>query len=319
MDSSSLIRAGVLCHRKTSHSFPGTTDIMDPNTEDAESQNVEDRLHHDAAQYKVSYPKGRNTKQADDAANEECNKKRYPVSRSGNNPGRVKRVVSCKRKTHHLTVARRKQLGSGRTCDAPNKENETKVLQGTQQDIFSMDPWDFPFHVNNINNNQGTDRTGCEEADYCVLTELTRDHNTLTDVLFGRNLRLKVALTLWQRNVGELLTYFLSIDEDSSKITIGCCVDLFPLVGKVLSSPYEEHLTVGLKWVNSVLKNWWEDLKDSGFSGSTNSLLDENFQVFNQQLWELWQQEPVLKSVPGPAGDMAKVIDSFLSKLTCQQ
>ncbi|CAI5696827.1 unnamed protein product [Oreochromis niloticus] len=315
---------------------------MDPNTEDAESQNVEDRFHHDAAQYKVSYPKGRNTKQVDDAANEECNKKsyiwnftpsRYPVSRSGNNPGRVKRVVSCKRKTHHLTVARRKQLGSGRTCDAANKENETKVSQGTQQDIFSMDPWDFPFHVNNINNNQGTDRTGSEEADYSVLTELTRDHNTLTDVLFGRNLRLKVALTLWQRNVGELLTYFLRIQdtgvfvdflpliskcihEDSSKITIGCCVDLFPLVSKVLSSPYEEHLTVGLKWVNSVLKNWWEDLKASGFSGSRNPLLDENFQVFNQQLWELWQQEPFLKSVPGPAGDMAKVIDSFLSKLT---
>lgn len=99
---------------------------------------------------------------------------RYPVSRSGNNPGRVKRVVSCKRKTHHLTVARRKQLGSGRTCDAANKENETKVLQGTQQDIFSMDPWDFPFHVNNINNNQGTDRTGSEEADYCVLTEVSK-------------------------------------------------------------------------------------------------------------------------------------------------
>lgn len=31
----------------------------------------------------------------------------------------------------------------------------------------------------------------------------------MTDVLFGRNLRLKVALTLWQRNVGELLTYLL--------------------------------------------------------------------------------------------------------------
>lgn len=109
---------------------------------------------------------------------------RYPVSRSGNNPGRVKRVVSCKRKTHHLTVARRKQLGSGRTCDAPNKENETKVLQGTQQDIFSMDPWDFPFHVNNINNNQGTDRTGCEEADYCVLTEVSKTFALFYELLF---------------------------------------------------------------------------------------------------------------------------------------
>lgn len=32
-----------------------------------------------------------------------------------------------------------------------------------------------------------------------------------------------------------------------------------------------------------------------------------NFQVFNQQLWELWQQELLLKSAPGPAGDMVKV------------
>lgn len=31
----------------------------------------------------------------------------------------------------------------------------------------------------------------------------------MTDVLFGRNLRLKVAITLWQRNVDELLTYLL--------------------------------------------------------------------------------------------------------------
>lgn len=39
--------------------------------------------------------------------------------------------------------------------------------------------------------------------------QLTGDHNTMTDVLFGRNLRLKVCLTLWKRSVGELLTYFL--------------------------------------------------------------------------------------------------------------
>lgn len=39
--------------------------------------------------------------------------------------------------------------------------------------------------------------------------QLTRDHSTMTDVLFGRHLRLKVSLTLWQRNIGELLTYFL--------------------------------------------------------------------------------------------------------------
>uniref|UniRef100_A0A8C7QUQ1 Uncharacterized protein n=1 Tax=Oncorhynchus mykiss TaxID=8022 RepID=A0A8C7QUQ1_ONCMY len=46
-------------------------------------------------------------------------------------------------------------------------------------------------------------------------------------------------------NVGELLTYFLSLDDESesSSVSIGCCVDLFPLVKKVLTSPYEDRGT----------------------------------------------------------------------------
>lgn len=47
-----------------------------------------------------------------------------------------------------------------------------------------MDPWDFPFHVNNINNNQGTDRAGCEEADYCVLTEVSKTFALFYELLF---------------------------------------------------------------------------------------------------------------------------------------
>ncbi|XP_071781373.1 KATNB1-like protein 1 isoform X1 [Centroberyx gerrardi] len=302
---------------------------MDSNSEEGEYQNLEDALQQDMVQYKVSYSHGRNTKEVDYDKKEEFNKKRCTVGRSGNNPGRVKRVVSCKRKTHHLTVARKKQPGSGRTYDTANKENEVTCMQDVQQEIFDMDPWEFPPNVNNYHK---TGRTSSQHTDCFTLTELVRDHSTMTNVLFGRNLRLKVALTLWQRNVGELLTYFLriqdtgvfvdflplitkSITEDSPSITIGCCVDLFPLVKKVVTSPYEEYLIVGLKWINSVLKNWWEELRASGYSGPTNPL-DKNFQVFNQQLLEMWHQEPFLKSVPGTAGDNAKAIDSFLSQLT---
>ncbi|XP_034381563.1 KATNB1-like protein 1 isoform X1 [Cyclopterus lumpus] len=296
---------------------------MDSNSEDGEYQHLEHYLQQDAAQYRVTYPRGRDTQDMDSDQKEEFNIKKYPVSRSGNNPGRVKRVVSCKRKTHHLTVTRRKQLGIGKMYDAANKENEMKCMP-------DMDSCEFPLKNNN---NPKTGTTGTEQADYCSLTELTRDHSTMTDVLFGRNLRLKVSLTLWRRNVGELLTYFLriediavfvdflpliskSIDEDSTRVTIGGCVDLFPLVRKVLTNPYEEYLIVGLKWIHSVLKNWWGDLETSGYSGSTKHPMDKNFQAFNQQLAELWHQEPFLKSVPGPAGDLAKVIDSFLSQLT---
>nr|XP_023850768.1 KATNB1-like protein 1 [Salvelinus alpinus] len=100
-----------------------------------------------------------------------------------------------------------------------------------------MDPWEFPPTAPNANK---TDEAGSKDNDY--FTELSKDHNIMTEVLFGRNLRLNLALTLWRRNVGELLTYFLSLDDESesSSVSIGCCVDLFPLVKKVLTSPYEE-------------------------------------------------------------------------------
>ncbi|KAM8915544.1 KATNB1-like protein 1 [Spinachia spinachia] len=301
----------------------GKPGIMDSNSEDEEYQNLEPDSQQDAATYTVSYPRGRDPKVVDCGKNEQLHTKRYPVSRSGNQPGKVKRVVSCKRKTHHLTVTRRKQPGIGKTHDAANKENEMKCVQ-------AVDLWEFPLKVNN---NPQTGKTGSEQADHSSLTELTRDHSTMTDVLFGRNLRLKVSQTLWRRSVGELLAYFLriqdiavfvdflpliikSIDEASPSVTIGCCVDLFPLVRKVLTNPYEEYLVVGLKWIHSVLKNWWGDLKTSGYGGSTKPALDKNFQAFNQQLAELWHQEPLLKSVRGPAGDLTKVIDSFLSQLT---
>ncbi|XP_035024214.1 KATNB1-like protein 1 isoform X1 [Hippoglossus stenolepis] len=303
---------------------------MDSNSEDGDYQSHEHASHHDAAQYRVTYPHWRNITDVDYDKNEEFNKKRYSASRSGNNPGRVKRVVSCKRKTHHLTVARRKQLGPGRTLDAANKENEMSSLQDVQQEIFDMDPLEFPL---NVNHNHRTGRTGYEQADCYALSELSKDHSAMTDVLFGRNLRLKVAFTLWQRNVGELLTYFLriqdtgvfvdflplisrSIDEDSLRITIGCCVDLFPLVKEVLTKPYEEYLIVGLNWIHSVLKKWWQQLRASGYSGSSEAVLEKNFQVFNQRLVELWLEEPSLKFVPGAAGKKAKVIDSYLSQLT---
>ncbi|XP_029937780.1 KATNB1-like protein 1 [Myripristis murdjan] len=302
---------------------------MDSNSEDGENQNHEDAFQQDMVLYKVSYSHRRNTHEVDYDKKEEFNRKRYPVSRSGNSTGRVKRVVSCKRKTHHHTVTRKKPSGFGRTHDTANKENELSCMQDMQQGIFSMDPFEFPSSVNN----HKTSKTGSKHTDYFTLTELTKDHGTMTNVLFGRNLRLKVALTLWQRNVGELLTYFLriqdtgvfvdflplitkSINDDSPNITIGCCVDLFPLVKNLLINPYEEYLIVGLKWINSILKNWWDELRASGYSGSTSHPLDKNFQVFNQQLVELWHQAPFLKSVPGTAGDNAKDIDSYLSQLT---
>ncbi|XP_077477549.1 KATNB1-like protein 1 [Stigmatopora argus] len=247
-----------------------------------------------------------------------------PISRPGNTAGRLKRVLSFKRKTHHLAVARKKPQSSGRTHDAGKRDNKMTGARNTQQKMFETE----------LTTNVGS--SGSQTDECLKLAELARDHSTITEVLLGRNLRLKVAFTLWKRHFGELITYFQSIqdtsvfvdmlpliskrmDDDASNINIGCCVDLFPLVHNVLISPYEEYVNVGLMWINSVLNRWWEQLKTSGYTGSAKSGLDKNFPVFNQQLLELWHQMPQLKSFPGAAGDMAKLIDSFLSQLTFHQ
>ncbi|CAB1335143.1 unnamed protein product [Coregonus sp. 'balchen'] len=300
--------------------LPSRIFMMDSEEHDSDEGEYQCLEEQDMIQCRVPYSHAKNTKEAS------FRKEGCPAGRSGNNPGRQKRVVSCKRKTHHLTISRRKQPATVRTYDVANKENEMACVQDMEE-MFYMDPWEFPLTAPHHNK---TDEAGSKDSDY--FTELSKDHNTMTDVLFGRNLRLSVALTLWQRNVGELLTYFLRIQDTgvfvdflpvitksldgesaSPSVSIGCCVDLFPLVEKVLTSQYEEHLVVGLGWVQSVLRHWWPELSASGRTDTQS--MDGNVRVFKQQLKEFWNQEPNLSSVPGSAGEIAKFIDYYLLQL----
>lgn len=38
-----------------------------------------------------------------------------------------------------------------------------------------------------------------------------------------------------------------------------------------------------------------------------------NFLAFNQQMLDFWHQEPSLKYLPGPAGDLAKVNAEYIN------
>lgn len=71
-------------------------------------------------------------------------------------------------------VARRKQMGPGRSSDAANKENEAKCMQDVQQEVFDTDHWDF--HVN-VTDEHRAGETGFEQDDCCMLTEV---RHTLT-------------------------------------------------------------------------------------------------------------------------------------------
>lgn len=83
---------------------------------------------------------------------------RYPVNRSGNNTGRVKRVVSCKRKSHH-PLARRKQ--PGKPFFPSNNDG--------QQEPLVLDSLEFP--VNTINKRRTGD-TGLDQDECSLFSEV---------------------------------------------------------------------------------------------------------------------------------------------------
>lgn len=99
----------------------------------------------------------------------------------------MKRVVSCKRKTHHLTSTWKKQLGSGRTLDGANKENEINSMQEIQQEIFDMDAWESK----NVNNNHMGGKTCSEETDCFALSEVRKSAQAVMDSVMTFSLLCK--------------------------------------------------------------------------------------------------------------------------------
>ncbi|KAM9840020.1 KATNB1-like protein 1 [Aulostomus maculatus] len=272
-------------------------------------------------------------KQVDVINKEELDKERFQVHYRVHSPGKAKRLSSYKRKSCPLEEVglklHRKASDVGRAHDPgmANKENELTCSDDVRGNHFK-DNCGLP-----VNSAEASKMAGASSK-YSDFTELSKDHEAMTHILFGRNLRLKVALTLWQRNASELVAYLIRIQDtevlldclpvltndlqtEAPCLSLGCCVDLMPQVKVILASNYEEHLMVGLHWVQSVIRKWWPELsrKEKRLRDSSE---DRNVEVMKQRLKDLWKDGAKLCLVPGSTGDLAKAIEAHLSQLPRQ-
>ncbi|XP_028858055.1 KATNB1-like protein 1 [Denticeps clupeoides] len=272
----------------------------------------------------------KNMREVDFFKREEIDKESFPVSRGVHNSDKVKRVVVGKRKSRHTAASsgpHRRAPSADRTCDdMANKENELTCAEDAQS-IHYNDNCGFP-----VNSAESSKMAGAASKYSDYFSELSKDHDAMTHVLFGRNLRLNVALTLWRRNASELVAYLIriqdtgvlldclpilakSLQDEQPYVSVGCCIDLLPQVKSVLASKYEEHLIVALHWVRSVIKKWWPELSANDKRAQNDGPNDGNIVVMKQQLKELWEEGGQLSLVPGTTGEIAKVIESYLSQL----
>ncbi|XP_048393181.1 KATNB1-like protein 1 isoform X1 [Stegostoma tigrinum] len=187
---------------------------------------------------------------------------------------RTSKTTCCKKKTRRRVqsiVGNGKQHPNLWSCDMANKENEV-VCSGAVPKLCNDNR---SSQLNSSDSSASQTSTSVTYADY--FAQISKDHATMTQVLFGRNLRLNVALTFWQKSASELVAYLVrihdiavtadclpvltkSLEEEKQSISVGCCVDLLPLAQELLRSRYEEYLIVGLNWLRAVLKQWWPEL-----------------------------------------------------------
>ncbi|XP_026197552.1 KATNB1-like protein 1 isoform X2 [Anabas testudineus] len=270
-------------------------------------------------------------KQVDIINKEELDKERFQVHYGVHSPGKTKRLSSCKRKGCLLEEVglklhrRTSDVGRDRNPGMANKENELTCSDDVRGGYYN-DNCGLP-----LNSAEASKMAGASSK-YSDLTELSKDHEAMTHVLFGRNLRLKVALTLWRRNASELVAYLVRIQDtgvlldclpvltknlqsETLCLSLGCCIDLMPQVKGILTSKYEEHILVGLHWVQAVIKKWWQELSKNEKQLRDSCSEDRNIEVMKQRLKDLWKEGTRLCLIPGSTGELAKAIEAYLSQL----
>ncbi|XP_026089039.1 KATNB1-like protein 1 isoform X1 [Carassius auratus] len=296
----------------------------------AEVHRLKQAQPHDLLKRMLCSGDEKNMREVDYTLKDETDQDRFPVGRCVHKYSKAKRAVVSKKKTRHSGVGTRvcwRSPSTSRTSDMANKENELTCADDVQAIPYS-DNCGFPVSSTDTSKMTGA---GSKYSDY--FTELSKEHEVMTHVLFGRNLRLNVALTLWRKNASELVAYLnriqdtgvlvdclpvltKSLQEEQPCLSIGCCVDLLPQVKTILNTKYEEHLIVALHWVQSIIKKWWSELSTNnkglrdGFSNNSR-----NVQAMKTMLLELWEGKRHLCSVPGTVGETAKVIESYVSQL----
>ncbi|XP_075700798.1 KATNB1-like protein 1 isoform X2 [Rhinoderma darwinii] len=262
---------------------------------DAKKRDLHEGCTNDRPRKRISAAAKQNMKESNISQEESVSVvNRSPGRQPSTSDQQLYKVVVCKRKAPHQALSpasRRKQQPRG--WDMANKENE--IAAGNLHDKLQNDRHTFLLNASDSSSSQ---TEGASSKYSGFFAEMSKDHDTMAQVLFSRNLRLNVALTFWRkRSVNELVAYLVRMQD------LGVIADCLP----VLTNRY---VIVGLNWLQAIVKKWWTQL-----SASSEESSDENVLILKRQLSGMWQQESHLASVPGYTGNVAKDLDGYLSQL----
>nr|XP_021143222.1 KATNB1-like protein 1 [Columba livia] len=229
---------------------------------------------------------------------------RVTVGKTVTSPLSLFKVVYCKRKVRCYTPKpcyRKKQFPKSRDCDMANKENELACAGNLPAKLH-----DSRTHLLNSSDSSSSQTEGSSSKYSGFFSEVSRVRRRSISELVAYLVRIQDLGVV----VDCLPVLTNSLQEEKPYISVGCCVDLLPLVKSLLKSKYEEYVIVGLNWLQAVIKRWWSEL-----SAHTEKAEDGNIHILKRQLSGLWDQENHLTLVPGYTGNIAKDVNAYLLQL----
>uniref|UniRef100_H2YGH4 Katanin p80 subunit C-terminal domain-containing protein n=1 Tax=Ciona savignyi TaxID=51511 RepID=H2YGH4_CIOSA len=167
--------------------------------------------------------------------------------------------------------------------------------------------------------------------------QITQGHAVMLSVLQSRTMRLNAALTFWKNDdIIQLISYILRTDDDSllvdilpfltqrlaenekhkHAVTLGVCVDLLPVIERLLKKKYEDYVVVSLDFIRTIVKTWYRELSNMKNSRNYQSLnASLNLPPVYSSLLSLHDLIQRLANKSGPVATKAKVVHEMLNHL----
>ncbi|CAB3990288.1 Hypothetical predicted protein [Paramuricea clavata] len=168
---------------------------------------------------------------------------------------------------------------------------------------------------------------------------ISKGHKVMTSVLSTRLLRLNAAQTLWHKDMNSFIEYILRLDDDAvivdilpiltkrvkddgpelSTLSMGACLDLLPVLGKLLDSKYEDYIIAAIDMVREVMKRWWKELQTIGKNEKKD--IGKDFRCSRSVngvymlLISMTDRLRVLAKRSGKIGEKAKVLQELMALL----
>ncbi|XP_033101055.1 katanin p80 WD40 repeat-containing subunit B1-like isoform X2 [Anneissia japonica] len=167
--------------------------------------------------------------------------------------------------------------------------------------------------------------------------QITSGHKNMAMILGNRLIQVKAAHTFWQKSPDSLVSYLLRTNDDATtvdvlphlsfnvknktnkgkELTMGACLDLLPVLQRILGSKYEDYIVASLDMILGILRNWWKDLAALGESPlkSRGLQCSRSTSGIYTSIISMTDDINKLRKREGRIGSKAKVIGDLLQKL----